>query len=216
MLVPVAGEVAVVAVDHRQAGPMKRVRSKVRCWREARRSQRCGEDRRCGAAGRCRRHAARFATGTAGSDGRRVATTFARNDKWRLHTRARTIDGVEPPCLKRNRSLTRLGLRQLELAPRERAANLDDPLVAVDVALLERDPLCGTKASRGREQDHRPIALAEPVRDRLNLCHDSNGHCSFRRGVGLSTPTLAGLMSIIPHTTALPRTCRSACAASKR
>jgi len=46
--------------------------------------------------------------------------------------------------------------------------------------------------------------------------HDSNGRRSRRRGCGLSTPTFAGLTSIIPQTTPRSSTCRNACVASKR
>jgi len=57
-----------------------------------------------------------------------------------------------------------------------------------------------------------PIASASAS----SSTHDSNGRCSLRRGTGLSTPTLAGLLSIIPQATARWSTCRSAWVASKR
>ena len=46
--------------------------------------------------------------------------------------------------------------------------------------------------------------------------HDSNGRFSVRRRCGLSTPTLAGFTSIIPHSTARLSTWRSAWVVSKR
>jgi hypothetical protein len=55
VLASVAGEVAVVAIDHRQAGApcSGRVR-RWRCRHAARRSQRCAADRRCGGTARSR------------------------------------------------------------------------------------------------------------------------------------------------------------------
>ena len=54
-----------------------------------------------------------------------------------------TAERVERPCLERHRSLARHGLRELELAPRKEATNVDDPLGAVDVARLEGNPPAG-------------------------------------------------------------------------
>jgi hypothetical protein len=91
-----------------------------------------------------------------------------------------------------------------------------DTLVRVDVPLLERDPLAGSKAGGCCEDDHRPVAAAERSVDRVEFIPRLEGCCFLRRGVGLSTPTFAGLMSIIPHKTARWRTWRSARVASNR
>jgi hypothetical protein len=57
----------------------------------------------------------------------------------------------------------------LELAPGEGAAHVDDPLVAIDVALLECDPFRRPQPGRRREQDHRPVPWPDRRGDRFQL-----------------------------------------------
>ncbi|TML07442.1 MAG: hypothetical protein E6G38_08905 [Actinobacteria bacterium] len=45
-----------------------------------------------------------------------------------------------------------------------------DALVAVDVALFERDPLGGTKPGCGGEENHRPVPRPKPGGDCFQLC----------------------------------------------
>src|SRR5207247_9263046 len=51
---------------------------------------------------------------------------------------------------------------------RIRPSDLDDTGGTIDVALLEREQLRGSKPSRGREHDHRP-EHPEPLGDRPDL-----------------------------------------------
>src|ERR687897_805605 len=104
----------------------------------------------------------------------------------------------------------------IELALGEGAAHIDNTLLPVDVSSLECDPFRRPQPGRRREQNHRPYRgpMAEAMAS--SSAHDSNGCCSFRRRVGLSTPTFAELTSIIPQATARCSTCRSAWVASKR
>src|SRR5919197_459304 len=51
------------------------------------------------------------------------------------------VERVERPRLQRHRSHARFGLRELQLTPSEGTAHVDDAFLAVDVALLESDPL---------------------------------------------------------------------------
>src|SRR5436190_11235161 len=71
--------------------------------------------------------------------------------------------------LKRNRSHARLRLRDLQLAWREGAPDIDDTLLPVNVTFFERDPLCRPQSGRGREQDHRAVPRPDRPRDRLEL-----------------------------------------------
>jgi hypothetical protein len=52
---------------------------------------------------------------------------------------------------------------------RIRPSNLDDTGAAIDVALLEREQLRGSKPGRRREHDHRPEHRPEPPGDRADL-----------------------------------------------
>ena len=60
---------------------------------------------------------------------------------------------------------------------------MDDAAGAVEVAPLEREPLLGSEASPGGEDDERP-ERAELVRHRLDVGPRSNGWISFRFGSG--------------------------------
>jgi hypothetical protein len=52
---------------------------------------------------------------------------------------------------------------------RERPAHVDDPRLAVEVALLERDPFAGPQAGGGGEDDHRPVGRVEVGGERVDL-----------------------------------------------
>ena len=52
---------------------------------------------------------------------------------------------------------------------REGAADVGDPLIGVDVALLEGDPLAGAHAGSRGEQHHRAVPRPEPCRDRVEF-----------------------------------------------
>jgi hypothetical protein len=69
-----------------------------------------------------------------------------------------------------------------------------------------QSPVAAAKITIGRWRGKKFVATAS------SSANDSNGRCSLRRGDGLSTPSFAGLTSIIPQTTARASTCRSACA----
>src|SRR6266542_5559681 len=73
-----------------------------------------------------------------------------------------------------------------------------------------RNPVAAAKSTGGPERGPSRTAFSS------SWAQDSNGRFSVRRRCGLSTPSLAGLESIIPHMTARARTCRSAWVASKR
>lgn len=46
---------------------------------------------------------------------------------------------------------------------------MDDPRVAVEVALLDRDAFAGPKAGGGGDDDHRPVDGTELLGDRVDL-----------------------------------------------
>ena len=66
-------------------------------------------------------------------------------------------------------SRARLRLRDLQLAARERAANEDDTLLAIDVAFLEGDPLRRPQPRRRCKQNHRPVPRSDRPSERFQL-----------------------------------------------
>src|SRR6476646_10749033 len=70
-----------------------------------------------------------------------VAASLARKQQRRTVAVPDPVECVEGTRLQRYGSHARLRLRELELAAGERAADIDDPLLAVNVALLECGPL---------------------------------------------------------------------------
>src|SRR5690349_3588536 len=70
-----------------------------------------------------------------------VATVLAGKHQSRTAARYELVERVEGARLQRDCSHARLRLRELELPAREGAANVDNALPAIDVALLECDPL---------------------------------------------------------------------------
>src|SRR5262245_12667028 len=86
-----------------------------------------------------------------------VAAPLARKEKRRASAVFDPIEGIEGARLQRHSSHARLRLRMLELALGEGATDVDDALVAIDVALLECDPFRWPQPGRRREQDHRPV-----------------------------------------------------------
>jgi hypothetical protein len=83
--------------------------------------------------------------------------------KQALPTRWLLFDRLKRDRLQRHRSAARLGLRALQAPFRERAVDIDDARLQVDVAPFERDPFGGTEPSGGRvvvklSGDHIPAA----------------------------------------------------------
>lgn len=60
-------------------------------------------------------------------------------------------------------------LRALDPAVPVRATDIDDACVAVDVAILECDPLPGPQPGRGSEEHERPVAGSEFGGERIEL-----------------------------------------------
>src|SRR6266540_4365547 len=116
----------------------------------------------------------------------KVAASLAGKQQRRAIAVFDPVERIEGARLQRHRSNARLRLRVLELALGEGAAHVDNAFLPIAPAIAS------------------------------SSAHDSNGCCSLRLRTGLSTPTFAGLMSIIPHATARWSTCRSAWVASKR
>ena len=170
MLASVAGEVAIVAVDHGQAGAHATGKVEGResgTERESREGvpEIVDPPQRPEASG--------FLGGPplVGAEvvDVEVAPALAGKQERRAVAVLHPIECVERPRLKRDRSRARFGLRDLQLAPRERAAHVDDPLLTVDVASLERDPLRRPQPGCGREQDHRPIPRSDRRGERFQL-----------------------------------------------
>jgi hypothetical protein len=94
-----------------------------------------------------------------------VAAAFAWKQKGRVALLADVLQGVEGACLERHRSQAGVGLRPLEHSFREGAPHVDDATVAIEVALLERDPLGRSQPSRGGEDRDQRSFVEEPSRD---------------------------------------------------
>jgi hypothetical protein len=78
------------------------------------------------------------------------------------------VERVECGPLKRY-GAGRLGLGGLQAIDAEGSADVDEALLAVDVAVLERNPFAGASAGGGGEQDHRPVARPELGGERREL-----------------------------------------------
>src|SRR5215210_6408571 len=79
-----------------------------------------------------------------------VAAAARREEKLTLPVGSELVERCERGCLQRQRADAPLGLRALEPSVSERATDVDDSCLAVDVALLERHPLAGPQTGRGR------------------------------------------------------------------
>ncbi len=112
-----------------------------------------------------------------------------------------------PEAARRGRSL---GLGALDPAVAECLPHVDDAGIPVDIAVLERDPLPGTQTGRCREDHEGALAVVELGGDLSELRPGLERRFSVRRRCGFSTPCLAGLTSIMLHSTARLSTCRSA------
>src|SRR5439155_12231341 len=95
-----------------------------------------------------------------------IAPSLARKQQRRAVAILDPVERVERASLEWDRSQARLCFRDLELAASEGTAHVDDPFLAVNVALLEGDPLRRPDPCSGREQDHRPV----PRPDRRPEC----------------------------------------------
>jgi hypothetical protein len=71
--------------------------------------------------------------------------------------------------LQRHRAAARLCLRALQPTFRERAVDVDDPRLQVDVAPFEREPFGRAKPGRSGEHHHRPVTGGEIRGDRLEF-----------------------------------------------
>src|SRR5215210_1260600 len=87
-----------------------------------------------------------------------VTAAGRREEQLTLTVGSELVERCERDGLQRHRADAPLGLRALEPAVSERATDVDDACLAVDVALLERHPLAGPQSRRGREDDRRPVA----------------------------------------------------------
>ncbi len=161
VLASVAGEVAVMAVDHGQAGA--HVAGEVEggdagTEREGREgvpeivdpAQRLDPGGTLG----------RLPLAVAEVVEVEVAAPLGREEQRAVRTRRLAFDGVQCDRLQRHLPPARLRLRALQPTLRERAASVDDTRLTIDVAPLEREPLGWTKSGRGREDHHRPVAGA--------------------------------------------------------
>jgi hypothetical protein len=83
--------------------------------------------------------------------------------------RRQPFECTERDCLQRNGAIACFRLRALDPAVPVRATDIDDACVAVDVAMLECDPLSGSQPSRGSEEDERPVAGSEFGGERIEL-----------------------------------------------
>jgi hypothetical protein len=72
-----------------------------------------------------------------------VTAAGRREEKLTLTVGSELVERCERDRLQRHRADAPLGLRALEPAVSERATDVDDSCLAVDVALLERHPLAG-------------------------------------------------------------------------
>src|SRR5436190_24027901 len=70
-----------------------------------------------------------------------IAPSLARKQQRRAVAILDPVECVERASLEWDRSQARLCFRDLELAASEGTAHVDDPFLAVNVALLEGDPL---------------------------------------------------------------------------
>jgi hypothetical protein len=76
---------------------------------------------------------------------------------------------LERDRLQRHRTSAQARLRLLDPSVRVRPSNLHDTGGTIDVAVLEREQLGGSKPGRGREHDHRPEHRPEVIGERPDL-----------------------------------------------
>ena len=171
MLASVACEVAVMTVDHGQAGarPCSGRGRRWRCRHGVRRSRRCVGDRRSCVEVRSRRHVVPASTRGYGTVQVEVAAPLSREEKRAVRTRGLLFDRVERDRLQRHCSPARLRLRAFQATLGEGTANVDDARPAIDVAPFERKLFGWAKPSRGREDHHWPVAGREIRGDRVEF-----------------------------------------------
>ena len=90
-----------------------------------------------------------------------VAASLGGKDKRAVCAQPLAFDRLERDHLQRHRPPARFGLRALQPSLRERAVDVDDPGLQVDVTPFEREPFGRTESGGGREDHHRPIAGRE-------------------------------------------------------
>ena len=90
-----------------------------------------------------------------------VAAPLRGEHKCAPPTRSLLLERIECNRLQRHRSAARLCLRAFQPTLRERAVDVYDPGLQVNVAPFEREPFGRTKPRGSREDHHRPIAGRE-------------------------------------------------------
>jgi hypothetical protein len=108
-----------------------------------------------------------------------VAATRGRKQERAFRVRPpELVEGGERDRLQGNRTHARLRLRRLEAAVSERAADVDDLGLSVDIPVLECEPLPRPQAGGRGEQHHRAVTWAETVDEGVELIPESNGRFS--------------------------------------
>jgi hypothetical protein len=87
----------------------------------------------------------------------------------RNRTRPLLFECGECDRLQRHRPQAPFSLGALQATLRERAADVDDARLAIDVAPFKREPFGWAKSGRGREDRHWPVARREIRGDRLEF-----------------------------------------------
>jgi hypothetical protein len=131
--------------------------------------RRCAVDRRPCAEARSLPQAARASRAWCGVVQIEVAAARRGKDQGRARICWCSLEGGERDRLERNGPDAPLRLGALEPTLGEGPTDVGDPLVEVNVAAFERDPLARSKAGSGREDHHRPVTRAKPGRDRFEF-----------------------------------------------
>jgi hypothetical protein len=98
-----------------------------------------------------------------------VAASLGREEQRAVRTRGLLFDRVERDRLQRHCPLARLGLGAFQPTVRERAREVNNARLAIDVAPFERESFGGARPGRGREDHHRPVAMRVIRDDRVDL-----------------------------------------------
>ena len=169
MFAAIAGEVAVVAIDHRDA----------RAHEAGDREHRDAGSQREGGVGVARvvevaerldagRDLGGFPVAPPEAAEVDVAPTRVREEN-RVLRRRETIERLKRDRLQRNGTGAQPRLCVLEPTVSECPPHVHDTGGAIDVAVLEREQLRGSKSGGGGEDDHRSVDGTEPLGDRLDL-----------------------------------------------
>jgi hypothetical protein len=98
-----------------------------------------------------------------------MATAGVREQQRAVVPQRELVERLERDRLQRYRASAQPGLGVLDPSVRIRASDLDDAGGAINVALLEREQLRGSKSGRGREHDHRSERRPELLGHRPDL-----------------------------------------------